>query len=104
MKRLSATASAIALALAFAGQAWATESPEPLSEAQLDAVVAGTTNHGNYSAKDHGNDHGNRGRGHGYGHDKDHGKGYGHGHDRHGKSYDVAGGGIGGTGAIALRK
>jgi len=40
MKRATTAAIATAVSMAFAGPAWAT--PEPLSEAQLDAVVAGS--------------------------------------------------------------
>ena len=85
MKSLSAAASVIALSLAFIGPASATQTPEPLSEAQLDQVVAGTSNQGNSYDKDQGN----RGKSPG----KD---------PKHGKGQDIAG--IVGTGIVALRK
>lgn len=40
MKRATTAAIVTAVSMAFAGPSWAT--PEPLSEAQLDAVVAGS--------------------------------------------------------------
>lgn len=53
MKRVSAAAYAAALSMAFSGQAWANQSMEPLSEAQLDTVVAGgvpSNSHGTSSS------------------------------------------------------
>jgi hypothetical protein len=40
MKRASAAAYAAALSMGLAGHAWANQTPEQLSETQLDAVVA----------------------------------------------------------------
>ena len=42
MKCVSAAAYAAALSMGLAGHAWANQTPEQLSETQLDAVVAGS--------------------------------------------------------------
>lgn len=87
MKRVTAAAIVAAVSMAFAGQASAT-TPERLSEAQLDAVVAGTApdhdRHHGYNKHGGKSDHGDKHYGKHDRGDRHHGKND-HGDKHHGK-------------------